>query len=315
MNFEKSILFSIIIPTFNRANMISRAIESVIAQTYTNWELIIVNDGSIDNSEEVVKKYQLKDNRIKYYFQENKGRSAARNLGIDNSSGEYICFLDDDDYYFEDFLYKFYFLIISTSSFGKILMCRQYELINDQMIEVKLNEKKLLQNPLKYLILLSNNLQPFAIPTLLLKHEKFDERFGLGEDFHLLIRLLISEETVLTNYFGCVYNNHDSMTMKLELEELLFLKYKYNRLDMLEDLFNNYNNLLKSNLILKDLKKKYNQIAYFYGSICLKKFYLTESLIFRNKIILGDILSYYFNISLFLRSLSKQIKCLKIIRN
>jgi len=89
--------FSIIIPTYNRASLISKAIESVINQQESNWELIIIDDGSTDNTKEVVE--QFDDARIRYIYQENAERSAARNHGIRKASGKYICFLDSDDYY------------------------------------------------------------------------------------------------------------------------------------------------------------------------------------------------------------------------
>ena len=85
---------SVIIPAYNRANYLTEAINSVLSQTYRNFELIVVNDGSQDNTEEILKKYTGK---IKYFYQENNGVSSARNKGIDNSKGEFLCFLDSDD--------------------------------------------------------------------------------------------------------------------------------------------------------------------------------------------------------------------------
>lgn len=90
--------FSIIIPTYNRAHLIGKAIQSVQQQTYTDWELLIVDDGSTDNTKEAVLPF-LKDERIRYIYQQNAERSAARNNGIKNAAGDYICFLDSDDYY------------------------------------------------------------------------------------------------------------------------------------------------------------------------------------------------------------------------
>lgn len=90
--------FSIIIPTYNRADLLPKAIGSIQRQTYTHWELVIVDDGSTDNTAEIVKPY-LADVRIKYIYQQNAERSAARNNGIKSATGDYICFLDSDDYY------------------------------------------------------------------------------------------------------------------------------------------------------------------------------------------------------------------------
>jgi glycosyltransferase involved in cell wall biosynthesis len=97
--------FSIILPTYNRAHLISTAIESVIAQSVTDWELIVIDDGSTDNTKEVV--FSFKDSRIMYGYQENKGKSIARNAGLHNARGIWICFLDSDDWYLEDHLEAF----------------------------------------------------------------------------------------------------------------------------------------------------------------------------------------------------------------
>lgn len=91
-------LVSIITPTYNRGDFITFAVESVLRQTYSDYEMIIVDDGSTDGTREIVGRY-LHDKRIKYYRQKNLGQSTARNKGLNLSSGEYICFLDSDDIY------------------------------------------------------------------------------------------------------------------------------------------------------------------------------------------------------------------------
>jgi len=95
--------FSVVIPTFNRKHLLSRSVKSVLNQTFQNFELIIVDDGSTDNTEELVKEFN--DNRIKYIrHSENKGVSTARNTGIKNANGTLIAFLDSDDEYLPAFL-------------------------------------------------------------------------------------------------------------------------------------------------------------------------------------------------------------------
>ena len=85
---------SIIIPTYNRADLLREALDSVLAQTYQEFELLVVDDGSTDNTRELVAGY---GERTAYVFQENRGVSSARNLGIQSSTGEFIAFLDSDD--------------------------------------------------------------------------------------------------------------------------------------------------------------------------------------------------------------------------
>ncbi|MCB0527042.1 MAG: glycosyltransferase family 2 protein [Lewinellaceae bacterium] len=90
-------LVSCVVPTYNRAAFLKDAIESTLAQDYPNWELIIVDDQSADNTAEVAKAYAEKDPRIRYFLNPQKGVSSARNYGIEMAKGQYIAFLDDDD--------------------------------------------------------------------------------------------------------------------------------------------------------------------------------------------------------------------------
>lgn len=91
---------SVVIPTYNRAGMVGAAIQSVLEQTYSDWELIVVDDGSQDNTAEVVAGYA--DSRIRYIYQENRKLPGARNTGIQASQGDYVAFLDSDDLFLPD---------------------------------------------------------------------------------------------------------------------------------------------------------------------------------------------------------------------
>lgn len=94
-NFQP--LISIIVPCYNQARYLSEALESVLVQTYSCWECIIVNDGSTDNTEEVSRKWLSQDGRFKYIYKKNGGLSSARNAGLELAAGEYIQLLDADD--------------------------------------------------------------------------------------------------------------------------------------------------------------------------------------------------------------------------
>ena len=122
-------LVSIIMPTYNCAKFIGRTIESVINQTYENWELIIVDDCSKDNTEEVVKEYIEKDNRIKYYkFETNQGAAMARTESMKRAKGNYMAFLDSDDLWYKDKLEKqLKFMIDNNYNFT----CTAYEQIDE----------------------------------------------------------------------------------------------------------------------------------------------------------------------------------------
>lgn len=89
---------SIIIPVYNAERYLGRCLESVLKQTYTDFEVLLINDGSLDRSGAICRKYANRDNRIRYIEQENRGLSAARNVGLDTARGEYVFFVDSDDY-------------------------------------------------------------------------------------------------------------------------------------------------------------------------------------------------------------------------
>ncbi|HTB05405.1 MAG TPA: glycosyltransferase [Bacteroidia bacterium] len=114
-------LISVVVPLYNAADHVKHTIQSVVDQTYQNWELIIVNDGSTDNSVEAIQPF-LKDSRIKIVTQANAGVSAARNKGAENAKGDILAFLDSDDLWHREYLQKKYDkLVTSDSRYGMVL--------------------------------------------------------------------------------------------------------------------------------------------------------------------------------------------------
>ena len=100
----KNQLVSIIIPCFNSEKFIENTLNSVLKQTYKNFEVIVIDDGSKDKSAEIIRQMSCYDARIRYIYQSNSGVSIARNNGIINSSGNYIAVLDSDDIWFNNHL-------------------------------------------------------------------------------------------------------------------------------------------------------------------------------------------------------------------
>lgn len=98
MNTPANPLVSIVTPTYNRADFIEQAVNSVLAQTYANFELLIVDDGSTDNTRDLLEPV-LADSRVRYFHQENQGQSVARNLALSEAKGDFVCFLDSDNYW------------------------------------------------------------------------------------------------------------------------------------------------------------------------------------------------------------------------
>ena len=97
-------LISVVIPVYNVETTLRKCVDSVLAQTYDNTEVILVNDGSTDSSEKICRRYEQIDPRVKVISKENGGLSSARNAGIDKSCGEYIFFIDSDDWIDSDTL-------------------------------------------------------------------------------------------------------------------------------------------------------------------------------------------------------------------
>lgn len=96
---ESNPLVTVITPTYNRADFLPEAIEGVLAQTFGDFELLVVDDGSTDNSPEIIADYEARDGRIRSFRQENQGQSVARNRALSAARGEFICFLDSDNYW------------------------------------------------------------------------------------------------------------------------------------------------------------------------------------------------------------------------
>lgn len=125
---KKIPLISIIIPFYNSEQYLDKCLTSVIRQTYKNIEIILINDGSTDNSLKIANKFKCRDSRIKILSQKNKGQGAARNLGINQSTGEYISFVDADDYVSLDYIEYLYTLLEKTNFIASLSICSYTEI-------------------------------------------------------------------------------------------------------------------------------------------------------------------------------------------
>ena len=122
MNGEKTPIISIIVPSFNEEKNIARCLDSILNQTYKNFEVICVDDKSTDSTFEIIKSYAEKDSRIKPFKNPSKGVSSARNFGLENASGDYIGFVDSDDF-IQPQMYEFLFRAINENG-CEIAVCR-----------------------------------------------------------------------------------------------------------------------------------------------------------------------------------------------
>ena len=129
-------LVSIITPVFNCEKHLSKTIESVISQTYKNWELLLVDDCSPDKSSKIIKKYQKKDKRVKYIkLNKNSGAAAARNTALENSEGRFIAYLDSDDLWKKSKIEKqINYMLKNNYAFT----CTDYEKIDEEDNKLKI---------------------------------------------------------------------------------------------------------------------------------------------------------------------------------
>ena len=182
---------SIIIPTYNRAHLVGRAIESVLNQTYQDFEIIVVDDDSTDNTQKVVNEFQKKDKRIKYIkMNVNKGSAAARNIGIKIARGDYIAFLDSDDEWLPEKLEKQIRLFFANKNLG-FVSCNTIIL---NFSGQKKAEYKISRSHNYFLTLLERNIICSSSSVIIKKGiigdiGYFDENLRLAQDWEMWIRV------------------------------------------------------------------------------------------------------------------------------
>jgi len=178
---------SVIIPTYNRAHVLGEAIESVLAQTYDDLELIVVDDGSQDGTRDVVASYS---SRLTYLYQENRGVSAARNRGIEQARGSYLSFLDSDDLWLKE---KLYLQMECMKEQPEILICYTDEIWIRKGVRVNQMKKHR-----KYSGMIFEYCLPLCIvsPSSVLINRQlldevgvFDETLEVCEDYDLWLRI------------------------------------------------------------------------------------------------------------------------------
>lgn len=182
---------SVVIPTYNRAHLLYEAIQSVLNQTFTDFELIIVDDGSTDNTEEVVR--SIIDPRVNYLKQSNRGVSAARNTGLKVCTGEFVAFLDSDDLFLPERLSLQINRVTADPTIG--LVYGLYYGTTDQGTTKKLSGTCYAELDLRRLLL-----GPvFHWSTVLIRRSSleksgdFDETLSVGEEWDLTLRLALSK--------------------------------------------------------------------------------------------------------------------------
>lgn len=244
---------SIIVPVYNVEKYISNCIDSLINQTYKNIEVILVDDGSCDNSYSICEEYSKKYSYIKVYHKKNGGPSSARNYGIEKANGEYICFVDSDDYVSEKYIEN---LLIDDFdlSFGGFVdvcgdrkiekqICNQIEKYYDKDIYVKLLENTeidLFNSPwcklFKKSIIEKNNI-------------KYDESLHMGEDLIFNINYLKYCKSLIM-IPECLY------FYKRDIDSSLTKKFEITRWNTEKKVYHEYKDLYKYYGLYEKYKSK-----------------------------------------------------------
>lgn len=230
-------LFSIIIASYNSSKTLARAVDSVLSQTYSNFEIIIVDDGSDDNTSDIVKQF---GNKVRYFYQKNSGVSAARNAGASIAAGQWLSFLDADDWYYPERLEHFAQILNESPYIDFIIGDYHYGYSHGEIIKRSIEDfdfgKKLLATSNKNgFNFLDSTALGQVIPyyfghtsTFALPKSTFDSlggysrKFSIGEDLHLLIRLCMQSQTAGVacepTSFYCVHEQGLMRSNKLDAQ-------------------------------------------------------------------------------------------------
>lgn len=210
-------LVSIIIPTYNRAHLIGETLDSILAQSYTNWECIVVDDGSTDGTEAVVIDYVKKDARFQYHHRPTskpKGANACRNFGFEISNGDYVKWLDSDDLLSNDLIHSQIEKISSIANKKSIVVTSKWNYFKDSIIDIKPKEKQINKdyNSGIELILDFGFWNTFLPPHVYLISKEivflsggWNESLLINQDGEFFVRVLLNANKIIHAEKGTVY--------------------------------------------------------------------------------------------------------------
>lgn len=265
-------LISLVVPIYNVEKYLDKCIKSLIDQTYNNIEIILVNDGSTDNSIEICEKWRKLDSRIIIINKENGGLSDARNFGINVANGRYLCFIDSDDFVGKDMIKKLYESIKKYKA--DISICNRYHIFDNgnKFIKFKQNEDDLVMTN-EEAIFQMNNFEYFdmSVCTKMFKKELFDDlKFPKGkisEDFYVMYKLLDKSTVIIyiSEPLYYYYQRSGSISKNREIN-YDFIKAAYEQCQYVEKKYPNLKNCVRSAYVSANMTS-YNMVIAQKGKI------------------------------------------------
>lgn len=276
---DESIKISAIIPAYNAEKEITKTVKSILQQNYSNFEIIIVNDGSTDKTKEICKQLQESDSRIILYNKKNEGVSVARNYGKEKANGEYIIFIDSDDYIEKNTFYDCVKEIKNNNSidilkFGYVRQCgkykKKYEFVtNSQKIILKEDYEK--KNIYNNIVATADfyNIWNTMFKKELIKNLTFDVKLKYAEDYYFMVQAVLQSNSIYfipNPYYhyqinlGSVTQNYNQDTLFKKIEDILEVNNRV--LMQLEELNKPVNQEAVRNQITNLINVDFMNIAY-----------------------------------------------------
>lgn len=228
-------LISVIVPCYNVEEYIERCINSIKSQTYSNFEVLLIDDGSFDNTKKIINKLIKKDSRFKYYYKENGGQASARNYGLDIAVGDYIAFVDSDDWVEDTYLEELYNALISKKV--DIAICNIKRVYPNTISINEINDFNTI-----------NCFYPAPWNKLYKKRVFKDIKFPIGklyEDLNAISKVILTFSYTIVNKELYNYAINEGSTMHIYDNRI------YDVYDMILDI-EKYASNIKNNLKVKD---------------------------------------------------------------
>ncbi len=221
-------LVSVLISAHNEQNWIEQSVNSILTQTYSNLEIIIVNDGSTDDTLNILKKIQKKDKRVKIINQENKGLTKSLNIGINQCKGQYIARMDADNVSREDRIERQVEFLKKNPSYSIVGSWRK-EIKNNEIKKKKFPvENKAIKQWLIRACVISHS--SVMIKSEKIKKYKYNERFRTSQDYELWIRMAKKEKFHnIPEYLTTAYNRKKGITNSKKKKEAYKTKLKIHK--------------------------------------------------------------------------------------